>query len=405
MKVFRIFSLCLVALTATGLAADDWLDRVDEALTLNAFHGNVRARLSGLLDLELFRIDQPPPGLIDTNRHFLANPRLSLFLDAQFGTRFYFFAQARADRDFDPSEQNTQIRLDEYALRFNPWEGNGFELQIGKFATVVGNFVQRHLSWENPFVTAPLPYENLTAISDAAAPANIRGFLGNFVFNEDEYLPLIWGPNYASGGSIAGKVGKFSYAAEMKNSALASRPKSWDPTQIGFEHPTFSGHVGFQPNEAWNLGLSASDGPYLRPEAEGTLPPGRSIGDYHQFLLGQDISFAVHHLQLWAEFYEARFQVPRIGDADTFAYYLEGKYKFAPQFFGALRWNQQLFATVPDGAGGSRRWGRDLWRIDTSIAYRFTAHLQLKLQYSFQDQNSDSRGLVHTLATQFTVRF
>lgn len=178
-----------------------------------------------------------------------------------------------------------------------------------------------------------------------------------------------------------------------------------DATQIGFEHPTFSGRIGFQPNQAWNLGVSASDGPYFRPEAAPTLPVGRTIGDYHEFLLGQDISYAVHHLQLWAEFYQVRFQVPRVGNADTFAYYFEGKYKFTPQLFGALRWNQQLFGTVPDGAGGSMRWGHDLWRIDTSLGYRFTAHTQLKLQYSFQDENSDSRDLVHTLAAQFTLRF
>ena len=94
-----------------------------------------------------------------------------------------------------------------------------------------------------------------------------------------------------------------------------------------------------------------------------------------------------------------------MGDADTYAYFLEGKYKFTPQLFGAMRWNQQLFATVPDGAGGRVRWGRDLWRIDTSIAYRFTAHMQLKVQYSFQDETADSRDLTHTLAAQFTVRF
>jgi predicted porin len=132
---------------------------------------------------------------------------------------------------------------------------------------------------------------------------------------------------------------------------------------------------------------------------------GRTIGDYHEFLLGQDISYALHHLQLWAEFYEVRFQVPRVGDADTFAYFLEGKYKFTPQLFAAMRWNQQLFSTIPDGTGGSTRWGHDLWRVDTSVAYRFTAHTQLKLQYSFQDANSDSRELAHTLAAQFTLRF
>jgi hypothetical protein len=405
MKALRIASFCLVALTATRLAADDFLDRLDEALTMNAFDGNVRARLSGLFDLEVYRLELPPPGLIDANHHFLVNPRLSLFLDAQVGTHVYFFLQSRVDRDFDPHDQEARIRLDEYALRINPWESDCFDVQVGKFATVIGNFVQRHLSWENPFITAPLPYENLTPISDIAAPASLQDFLSEFVLEEDENVPLIWGPSYASGGSLAGKVGKFNYAVEIKNSALASRPKSWDATQIGFEHPTFSGRIGFQPNQTWNFGVSGSDGPYLRPQSEMTLPIGRSIGDYHEYLLGQDISYALHHLQLWAEFYQVRFQVPRVGNADTYAYYLEGKYKFTPQFFGAMRWNQQLFATVPDGAGGTTRWGHDLWRIDTSIAYRFTAHTQLKVQYSFQDENSDSRDFIHTLAAQFTVRF
>jgi len=404
MKTLRIVSFFL-ALTVTRLAAEDFLDQVDDALTINAVDGNVRARLSGIFDLELYRLDLPPPGLIDANHHFLVNPRLSLFVDAQFGTHVYFFTQSRVDRDFDPHDSEVRVRLDEYALRINPKDTDCFDLQIGKFATVVGNFVQRHLSWENPFINAPLPYENLTAASDMKAPANALDFISGFVRDEDKNIPLIWGPSYATGASVAGKIGEFNYALEVKNSALASRPRSWDATQIGFDHPTVNGRIGFRPNEAWNFGLSASEGPYLRPEAESTLPPGRSLGDFSELLVGQDISYALHHLQLWAEFYEVRFQVPRVGDADTFAYYLEGKYKFTPQLFGAMRWNQQLFSTVPDGAGGSIRWGHDLWRIDTSLGYRFTAHTQLKLQYSFQDANSDSRDLRQTLAAQFTLRF
>jgi len=404
MRFLLIFSL-VVALTSTRLAAEDFLDQLDETLTINAFDGNVRARLSGLLDLEVYRLDLPPPGLIDSNHHFLANPRLSLFLDAQIGIHVYFFMQSRVDRDFDPHDQELRVRLDEYALRINPSEGDGLALQIGKFATVIGNFVQRHLSWDNPFVTAPLPYENLTAISDVEAPAGPRDFVAGFVRDEDENIPLIWGPAYTSGVSVAGRLGKFDYAVEVKNAAVASRPNSWDATEVGFSHPTVSGRIGYRPNQAWNFGLSASDGPYFRPEAASTLPAGRSLGDYHEFLLGQDISYALHHLQLWAEFYEVRFQVPRVGNADTFAYFLEGKYKFTPQFFGAMRWNQQLFSTISDGAGGSIRWGHDLWRVDTSLGYRFTAHTQLKLQYSFQETNSDSRDLAHTLAAQFTLRF
>jgi hypothetical protein len=406
MKTIRVIGFCLFALSATGLAADDFLDRVDEALTMTAFHDNVRARLSGLIDVEIFRVDQPPLGLIDTNEHFLFNPRLSLFLDAQLGPRVYVFVQSRVDRGFDPIDDSVGIRLDEYALRITPWEDGRFNLQIGKFATVIGNWIQRHHSWENPFITAPLPYENLTPVSDILVPSSAQEFLSGILPSERyEHNPLIWGPSYATGVSVAGRVGKFDYAGEIKNSALASRPESWDSTEIGFDHPVFTGRVGFRPNQAWNLGLSASNGPYFRPEAGPTLSRGRHIGDYRELLVGQDISFAWHRWQLWAEFYEARFEVPRVGDADTFAYYFEGKYKFTPQLFGALRWNQQLFATVPDGEGGSAQWGDDVWQIDTALGYRFTPDTQLKLQYSLQNGNSGSGNLSHTFAAQFTVRF
>jgi hypothetical protein len=405
MKIIRVIGFCFVALTATRLTADDFIDRIDDALTISAFRDNVRARLSGLIDLEFFRIDQPPPGLIETSQHFLFNPRLSLFFDAQLGPHLYVFAQSRVDRGFDPSDNGAQIRLDEYALRITPWGDSRVNLQIGKFATVVGDWIKRHLSWENPFITAPLPYENFTAISDTAVPMNPYYFLYPIVAGKYENNPLIWGPSYATGISIAGKFGEFDYAAEVKNSALASRPQSWDATQIGFDHPTFSGRVGFRPNESWNLGFSASNGPYFRPEASPMLPSGTGISDYRELLLGQDISFAWHHVQLWAEFYEVRFEVPNVGNADTFAYYVEGKYKFTPQLFGALRWNQQLFATVPEGYGGEAQWGHDLWRIDAALGYRLTAHMQLKLQYSFQDEHSSSRDSGHTFAAQFTVRF
>src|SRR4029453_3572967 len=135
-------------------------------------------------------------------------------------------------------------------------------------------------------------------------------------------------------------------------------------TYNGFEDPTFSGRVGYRPNEAWNFGFSASEGPYFRDEAESTLPPGRDIGDYREFVLGQDASFAWRHLQVWVEFYEARFEGPRVGNAGNFAYYVEAKYKFSPQLFGAIRWNQQLFGDVSNPLDGNIRWSQDLARID-----------------------------------------
>jgi hypothetical protein len=405
MKLHAI-SLCVFACTACAFDADELLDRLDTALSVSAFQDNLRVRLSGTLDLEIYNFAQPAPGLIDSNIDTLFNPRLTLFLDAQIGSQVYFFAQSRLDRGFDPSDNGAQVRLDEYALRVTPWEDGRLTVQIGKFATVVGNWVPRHLSWDNPFINAPLVYENVTAIQDKYAPYSALDFIlrpsyyGKYSFN-----PVIWGPSYASGISVSGQLDKFDYAVEMKNASLSSRPESWYVTENGFENPTFSGRFGFRPNEAWNLGFSASEGPYFRREAEPTLPPGRDIDDYREFVLGQDVSFAWHHLQVWAEFYEARFEVPTVGNADTFAYYIEAKYKFTPQLFGSIRWNQQLFGTISDGNGHNVRWSPDLGRIDIAAAYRFTPHTQLKLQYSFQHETTSPGDDNHLLAAQFTIRF
>ena len=400
------FSLCVFACTACAFDVDDFLDRLDTALSISAFHDNVRARLSGTLDLEIYNFEQPAPGLIDSNIDTLFNPRLTLFLDAQIGSQIYFFAQSRLDRGFDPSDHGAQVRLDEYALRVTPWQDGRFTVQIGKFATVVGNWVPRHLSWDNPFINGPLVYENVTAIQDKYAAFSPLAFIYSpYYYGKYAFNPVIWGPSYASGISVSGQLGKFDYAVEMKNASLSSRPESWYVTENGFENPTFSGRFGFRPNEAWNFGLSASEGPYFRREAEPTLPPGRDIDDYREFVLGQDVSFAWRHLQLWAEFYEARFEVPRVGNADTFAYYIEAKYKFTPQLFGAIRWNQQLFSTISDGYGHNVNWSPDLGRIDIAAAYRFTPHMQLKLQYGFQHETSSPGDDNHLFAAQFTIRF
>jgi hypothetical protein len=406
----------LALMTFRAFGADDFLDAVDDALTVSGWHDTVRARLSGTVDLEYYQSALPAPGLIFSSGRDLFNPRLSLFLDAQLGPRVYLFAQGRADRTFDPSDDGAQLRLEEYAVRFTPWTDGRLNFQLGKFATVVGNWVERHDSWDNPFITAPLPYENLTGIWDIQAAGSAAMLLVwshvtpsplSAGGDDDKYrrLPIIWGPSYATGAAVSGIIGKLDFAAELKNASLSSRPETWDVTQTQWQHPTWSGRIGYRPDERWNFGFSASTGTYLRPATGPTLAPGYTLGDYRETVLGQDVGFAWHHVQFWAECYEARFAVPLVGQMDTFAYYLEARYKFTPQFFGALRWNQQRFSTVPDAAGAMVPWGRNIWRIDIGPEYRFTPHTQLKLQYNLQHEDNSPRDYTHLIAAQFVVRF
>ena len=140
-----------------------------------------------------------------------------------------------------------------------------------------------------------------------------------------------------------------------------------------------------------------------RLAAAPTLPPDSGIGDYRELAPGRNLSFCWHHLQLWAEFYEARFEVPRVGNADTFSYYFEAKCKITPQLFCARRSNQQLFGTVRD-EDHSAKWGNDIWRIDAALGYRFTDYLQGKVQYSFSHEDSLQEG-DNLFAAQLTLKF
>jgi len=405
MNLPRAICITLLTMTTVIVRADDFMDRLAESLTFSTSDDHVRAKLSGLLDLEYYHFSDEAPGLIFTEDDSLLNPRLTLFFDAQLGSNIYLFAQARVDTGFNPSSNPISARLDEYAVRWTPWQDGRFNVQVGQFATIVGNFAERHLSWDNPFINAPLVYENMTGIYDSEAPPSIEDFAAGLLDEKYDYNPVVWGPVYATGLSVSGKLGKFDYAAEIKNAGLSSRPESWSITDNGFDRPTISARIGYRPDLAWKFGLSVSEGAYFTDDALPGLPRGTDLNDFKEKVIAQDISFAWRHWQFWAEVYEARFEVPLVGNADTLGYYLEAKYKFTPQCFGALRWNQQLFDDIPNGEGSTQPWGHDLWRMDAALTYRFTPHTQLKLQYSLQHEAAVADDTSHLLAAQFTLRF
>ena len=408
----RFLWLLVCAASVGGLRAEGVLDRLDERLTVGGTGWSARA--SGTVDLEAYGFTGPAPALIDAEHGELWQPRLTLFLDGQAGGSVYAFAQARVDRGFDPAAAPLRGRLDEYALRVTPWRDGRLSVQAGKFATAIGSWVGRHASWENPFVTGPLPYENLTGIWDSVAAPSTGTVLAwahvrpaHDGDTDEKYLrvPAIWGPDYATGVALSGTSGRFDYATEIKNSSPSARPGSWDASAAQWRHPTVSGRLGWRPDPRWNVGLSASDGVFLQPAAAPSVPAGRAFGDYRETLLGSDVGFAWHRLQLWSEVYLVNFRVPGVGSLRTTAGYAEAKMKLTPQLAAAVRINRQVFSDVTDGEGSRLAWGRDVWRFDVAPSFRFTPQIQWKLQYSLQREAGAPHAWTQLAATQLTVRF
>jgi|ERR1043166_8630099 hypothetical protein len=404
MKV--IAPVLVTFLLGANARGQEWLDTVESKLSVKSRGDFFQSDLSGLLDLEGYYVDQRPPGLLFEDKSFF-NPRLSLFLDTRLGTHLYSFLQARLDRGFDPGQKDFEARLDEYLLRWTPGEDSRLNLQFGKFATVVGSWVQRHDSWQNPLITAPLPYEHLTTISYEDLPANPEEFLARrrLADIKEQWLPVLWGPVYATGGSIFGTFGKFDYAFDIKNAAISSHPHSWDFSDSLWKYPTTSGRLGFRPSPAWNHGLSFSIGPYLAAETADELPVGKGIGDYNQVTLGYDAAYAWHRWQWWAEVFVSRFEVPNVGNADSVAYYIEAKYKITAGLFAAARWNQEFFGNINNGLGGEEAWDNDMLRLDLALGYRFSRHLQSKIQYSFGRRRGSLQQGEQLVAAQLTAKF
>jgi hypothetical protein len=363
------------------------------ALPISPLHGQIvmevrtepdvfQARLGARTIAECWHASRPAPGLLlFDDREFFA-PRLDLSGDFRVGSRLSGAVLARWDRGFDPgSREEGEFRLDEAFLRLQFFEDQRLQLQLGKFPTVFGNWVARHDFWDNPFLDAPLPYNSIVGVTDGVAPAATPAVVArrDLPDNKRTWVAPIWGPSYASGFSLFGSTVHWDYAAEVKNAALSSRPDEWNPGRRNFSDPTITGRIGWRPDAATAIGLSASHGAYL--QENGVVPAGASAGDFDQTSLGADFRWAHHDLILTGEVIASRFETPA-GDLDLLAYYLEGRWKFQPGMWVAARWGQMFFDDVPGAGGRDVSWDRDTWRAEIALGWRVTERLLLKAQYS-----------------------
>ena len=403
MKLFRFIAVMCLASPVYGQAL---LDSLDDLTRFDADSAGIHADLSFMADATAFAVEQPAQGLLSSDDRVFFSPRLLSFLDVQMGDRVLLHGQMRVDRGFDPGAAAAgQVRLDEYYLQARLWKQDEVNVRIGKFATAFGSWAKRNLSWDNPLITAPMAYEDVLPMTDGFAPGGLAGFAArrDMPDNKSGWVPIIWGPSYATGTSIFGRAGMLEYAFEVKNAALSSNPQSWDGVQDGFHtNPTLTGRVGLRPAPEWTFGTSFSHGPYMRASGSGSLPAGTSVNDYTQTTWGLDAGYTHHKWQVWSELIAARFEVPRVGAVDVLSGFVEAKYKVTSSLWAAARWNQSAFSDVP---GLTTEWDRNAWRADLALGYRLTERVRVKLQYSVGDKRGNDREGNHLGAMQVTVRF
>ncbi len=399
---------------SAGDPFEDMVESFKQFRSIESPDGGFRLNSDLWLTQDYFVFDRPPPALIQTGESQTYWPSLSGLLSMEIGEHFSFVALGQVYRGFDPVDLSPNANLDEYFAVVKPFDTDALILKGGTFATCYGQWVNRHFSFQSPLINAPYMYEGMTSISDGAGNVTASPTRTRLIGRKDsadpvtKWVPIIWGPSYTSGGQIAGTVQNIDYAVEVKNASLSSRPSNWEFWDKSFQYPTVTARLGWRPDAAWNLGVSGSRGNYLT--SSPTITATAQKNDGIQSVVGTDISYAHGSVELWGEFAWSQWQVPYAENlsgysVSAYSYFIEGKWKFAPQFWLAGRWNQQLYGDIDNPAGGTTSWDNDVWRIDACIGWKIDRFVQFKTQYSYIGQDYGKQQGSNLFAIQLVVEF
>jgi hypothetical protein len=132
-------------------------------------------------------------------------------------------------------------------------------------------------------------------------------------------------------------------------------------------------------------GVSGASGDFAADAALADVPGGAS-GAYRQQALGADLEWSGGHLILRAEAVFTRHRLPAVeatlleDPLDSFGVYGEGRYKFGPGLYAALRLERLAMAELPSRLG-TLEWDAPVSRIEVGMGWSVARHLLLKASW------------------------
>jgi hypothetical protein len=391
-----------------------------EALDKSFGWGDLRARLSGAADLELFGFNKESPGVTietpalrsheyehsDRTHSPAVTGRLEAFLDASYQEWLDFLAEARLDGT--TSDGTVGVRIEQVWARLKIPDVPAIAFQVGKFAAPLGNFIPRAEPRQNPLVTWPLPYDWVTPLTGPGdSSAKILANRDAVAFKD--WIVPIWQEVYAFGLMAMGSAGSLDYAVAAQNAAPSTIPYQWNSRIGSFRYLDVYGHASVAVDITTRIGASVSYGPYEHHPSGGNgaagVAPFPHPDRLAQTLAGVDLHFSTGHLEIYSEAFFTRWETVQLGAPSLWTYYLEAKYTFLPGLFGAVRFAQMIFGEVRDSAGDPEDWGRDVIRGEVGGGYFFTANFFVKATLQLNQTLSGRDPMGNLVALQLGLTF
>jgi hypothetical protein len=276
--------------------------------------------------------------------------------------------------------------------RIRPLPNRRLDIQVGRIPPTFGGFSRRTYGHDNPLIGYPLAYQYLTSLRADAAPINAdellgmrgRGWLSNFSIGEpgaDHGVPLVSAFSWDTGVQISTGWKTMTAAVAVTNGTV-SNPRVSDDNS----GKQLAARVTATPAIGLTIGGSVARGEFLDRRVRTLLPAGDH--DYDQRAAELDVEYSRDHWIARAEAVLSTWRMPvgTSGAAPTTlragAAALEGRYTFAPGFYGAARVEHLGFNRIASPTQADE-WDAPLTRVEVGGGYYIQRNLIAKVALQF----------------------
>lgn len=314
----------------------------------------------------------------------LRNLRLGVSTEIRANDRIQILGEVRLD-------QGRVLEAYGLYVRLRPWPSRRFDLQAGRIPPTFGAMTRTAYGGNNLLIGQPLAYQYLTSIRPDALPANAddllrmrgRGWLSNFPVGNSAAapgLPLVNTTEWDTGVQIHGVTGMVEWTGAVTTGSL-SDPRFRD-NNGGRQ---LAGRAVLRPAASLAVGLSAARGAWLNEPLEDDVA-GEPADRAQQIAYGADAEFSTGPFLVRGEAIRSSWQLPRFGDLQlagpivAISSLIEGRYKFAPGWFVAMRGDRLDFSAIR-GSRGLVEWESQTWRFEAGLGYSLTRNILVKASW------------------------
>jgi hypothetical protein len=355
---------CVAALHAAGSAQAQTVP--SEPLTF----GSGRVVIGGDAAVATAPVDEGFFNYSDYEQTTLRHIRVGLSALVRLSERISFLGELRSEN----FEYVTPFAL--YA-RIRPFPNQPIDVQIGRIPPTFGGSSRRTYGHDNPLIGSPLAYQYLTSLRADSAPANVdellqmrgRGWLSQYSVgdvNADRGVPLVSAFTWDTGVQVSAGF-KIVTASVAVTNGTVSNPRVSDDNggkQIVLR-------VSTAPTTGLKVGASFARGEFLDRRVRALLPDNGH--HYDQGAAEVDVEYSRDHWVARAEAVWSRWTIP-LGTSGTRATLraaataLEGRYTFAPGWYGAARFEHLGFNRIAT-ATQTTEWEAPVTRLEVGGGY------------------------------------